>query len=772
MPKQTWYNRITHASLAGVASYALDAIYQRVGSRARDEVLEELRRKGFDQIGPGEIVNSDAALYDLGTGETTHELTSLYEIHLWIQTCVAKVAQSLPHAPLRFYRAVGFAEGREEMEPWDDHPANALFRWINPHMDPFSFWEWTASFLQLCGMNYVAKVERSEGAPEDVPFDLYPLFPAFVRKVVDKERGVVRYRYRVAGEDEIILDAADVLYLKTFSPSDRFNGQGVLHSGRQTVLTDLRAQRFNDELLKNGVYIHGTLETEDDMEREDAEALRDTFVGKYGGQNNVAKVAVLWGGMSFKPHQIAHQDIQWLDQRKMSQEEIAVAHGVPLEILGVKAANYATLREKRKIFWQDTVQSLGTRIESQMNSTGLPLLFPNDPDLRCAWDYTQIDALQQDIKDIVSAGEIAIRSGQVTPDEWRQAQLSLPALGGASELQYLNGKPIELIVAEAARSIGEPPAQSGPPRQGDRDASSSDALPQGDEQQERRLLLAQRAPRIARVTHQPSTSGITTKSAQEWRSKWSKVEDRFEKRLGVRWREMSREVQREVGKLAASRSTLSEGEILRAVEHVFITEGKQEAASAARDIMKEGMSKWSAVVAAEAGIGDVFNLRNELAEQYARGRQKFYTEHFGRKGRDLSRLLADGFANGSSESEVAKSLQHFFHSYRNQAMTIARTEITGALNFSGSKAMESAWTNGVDVRSKWVTMQDGHVRGSDANDAFDHMGAEGLEIIPSQQLFIVSGEGLEFPGDTSNGASAGNTINCRCTTRPIVKGFR
>jgi len=764
MAGRSWLDRIARTSLADVGSLALNGIYRRIGERARQEVLAELRRKGFDDIGSGELIATQSAIYDVGAHDSTQQLTGLYEVHLWIQRCVAMVAQSLPQAPLRFYRVTGFSEGREELEPWDDHPANKLFSYINPHMDPFTFWEWGLSFLNLTGMNYVAKVPASDSAPDGVEFDLYPLFPAFVRKVVTPQDGIVRYRYRVQGEDEIVLDASDVLYWHTFSPSDRFNGQGTMHAGRQSVLTDLRAQQFNDELLKNGVYMHGTLETEDDMDVSDAEALRDQFVKKYGGASNAAKVAVLYNGIQFKPHQIAHQDIQWLDQRKMSQEEIAIAHGIPLELLGIKAANYATLKEKRRIFWQDTIQSWGKRIESQMNSTSLPLLYPQTPDLRCQWDYSQIDALQSDILEVVKAGDIAIRSGQVTPDEWRQSQLSLPPLGGASELQYINGRPIEAVAASEAQRIIDAGSRG-------RGQAPSDDMPSDESQADEQLRLRSKAPSLARATQVRVVHGAEEKAAAQWRDKWDRVETRFENRMAVDWRKISREMEREVGQIV-SRSHLGQIETMREVEHVFVTSGRSSAIDAADEIMRAGMKKWSDVVAAEAGIGNVWNLRNEVAEQYIKNRGSFLNDHFAKNGRKVSRIVGDGLRSGAPMPEIERELSRYFVSYRNQAQTIARTEVVASLNFSSSKAMEAAYTNGVNVRSRWVTMQDGHVRGQMVKDEFDHMAAEGLEIIPSKQLFIVSGESLEFPGDTKNGASPGNTINCRCTTQPIVKGVK
>jgi uncharacterized protein with gpF-like domain len=64
---------------------------------------------------------------------------------------------------------------------------------------------------------------------------------------------------------------------------------------------------------------------------------------------------------------------------------------------------------------------------------------------------------------------------------------------------------------------------------------------------------------------------------------------------------------------------------------------------------------------------------------------------------------------------------------------------------------------GTNVKKKWVTVGDDKVRPA-------HRVANG-QIKPINQPFIVAGEKLMFPGDTSLGASIKNVANCRCNAR-------
>jgi len=94
----------------------------------------------------------------------------------------------------------------------------------------------------------------------------------------------------------------------------------------------------------------------------------------------------------------------------------------------------------------------------------------------------------------------------------------------------------------------------------------------------------------------------------------------------------------------------------------------------------------------------------------------------------------------------------------NQARTIARTETVRAANFA---THEGAKATGLVLNKVWVSAQDNRTRRVPRN-TFDHLHMNGVQT-DFNGLFTVSGEKLEYPGDRKNGASAGNTINCRCT---------
>ena len=66
------------------------------------------------------------------------------------------------------------------------------------------------------------------------------------------------------------------------------------------------------------------------------------------------------------------------------------------------------------------------------------------------------------------------------------------------------------------------------------------------------------------------------------------------------------------------------------------------------------------------------------------------------------------------------------------------------------------------LRKEWVSAGDEKVRRA-TRGPFSHVAADG-QIVDVDKPFIVSGQRLMIPGDTSLGASLGNVVRCRCAS--------
>lgn len=134
--------------------------------------------------------------------------------------------------------------------------------------------------------------------------------------------------------------------------------------------------------------------------------------------------------------------------------------------------------------------------------------------------------------------------------------------------------------------------------------------------------------------------------------------------------------------------------------------------------------------------------------------------------------IAEDVTTASRASIADRAGKIFKESSMYRGAMIATTEVQTAAE--GSKSIE-AETYGdelsdledtgsakVDHRKEWHTQGDEKVREA-------HVLAD-LQEVDADEPFIVDGEELMYPSDTSLGASAGNTINCRCSAMYFIDG--
>lgn len=127
--------------------------------------------------------------------------------------------------------------------------------------------------------------------------------------------------------------------------------------------------------------------------------------------------------------------------------------------------------------------------------------------------------------------------------------------------------------------------------------------------------------------------------------------------------------------------------------------------------------------------------------------------------RQIRAIIELKIAEGESVQVAAKSIiKQIKLISKKRALVIARTEIIKANNMGSFFAAEST---GVDFDKYWITRFDSKTRDS-------HISAN-KQRVGKDEYFVVDGDRMLVPCDTSQGASAGNVINCRCTYGMIPK---
>lgn len=122
--------------------------------------------------------------------------------------------------------------------------------------------------------------------------------------------------------------------------------------------------------------------------------------------------------------------------------------------------------------------------------------------------------------------------------------------------------------------------------------------------------------------------------------------------------------------------------------------------------------------------------------------------------RELERTIQEGLASHLAPPQLAAALRDTYAALsESRAQTIARTETARAYNATRHLVMEEQGVREIE----WLSANDERVRTDPYNHAIDG---------ERRRLGERFSNGLRFPGDPEG--AAGNVINCRCVTVPVL----
>lgn len=136
------------------------------------------------------------------------------------------------------------------------------------------------------------------------------------------------------------------------------------------------------------------------------------------------------------------------------------------------------------------------------------------------------------------------------------------------------------------------------------------------------------------------------------------------------------------------------------------------------------------------------------------------TEVMGTTVRRVTDFIERGQNDGLTNKELARMIRADARARELRANTIARTEATNAMSKSQILALESS---GLQWEKAWNAIRDDRTR-------FDHFATDPSLWIPIKDNFIIGVYPMAYPGDGTQGAPIGETINCRCYLRFRLAG--
>lgn len=282
-----------------------------------------------------------------------------------VYRCVNLIAQSASHVPWLVKK-----NKRSHSKCDSSHPAYWLLKKPNPEKGGADFFSEAIASKLLFGNIYILCTSKGDLPPKEIY-----LLPSNSTEIVLNRNHPVAYKYSSSkGDKTYPIDPfsrmSKVLHIKNYHPTNRNYGLSTLEPASLPIELHQQATEWNNSLLKNGARPSGALIVKDSYLSDDQfSRLQDQLSHKFSGSINSGKPLLLEGGLEWKEMSINPKDMDFIESKNSASREIALAFGVPPQLLGINGDNtYSNMQEARLALWEETLIPLLDKLSDALSN--------------------------------------------------------------------------------------------------------------------------------------------------------------------------------------------------------------------------------------------------------------------------------------------------------------------------------------------------------------------------------------------------------------------
>jgi HK97 family phage portal protein len=584
----------------------------------------------------------------------------------WVYACVNAIAEEVATIDLKLQRLT--SNGWVDIE---NHLAITTLHDVNSFMSSSDLLLHTQAFLELEG-NAFWYLPR--GKATNKPAEIWLLDPTRTLVVKSATNFISGYVYRNEVGQNVPFNVTEILHFKRFNPRNRYRGLGTVAAAALAIDTDTYSAEWNRNFFYNSAMPSATLETAGTLTKEQLDRIKAEFDARYKGVDNAHKLAILQGGLTFKPITLSQRDMEFLEQRRFTRDEILGIFRVPkTALLITEDVNRANAEATDYVFSKRVIKPRMEFITDQLNEFYLPMFGESLKSMR----FVFTDPVPQNIELKLKEKETGIRAGYYTINEVREEEGLDPVDGG--DVVYL---PINLI------PIGQP-------------RQNTTEVNQQTIQIKSGLDAVEKRVRFIR-------SEITEK-AQEYRTILLEQKSYLLRKLKNQKKKI---VKADLGVLLDVALADFDDDWVK----VLVTQNKKSLTTATLYAGREALRNLDS--------DRQFTIENPRAVEWLRDNALTHARSvLDTIKEEVRNRIATGVSEGRSINEIAEHIGEFFDEQSQwRALRIARTEVISGY---AEGSIEGYRQSGVVKGKRWLTANDDRVDDECAENEAD--GAIGLE---------------------------------------------
>lgn len=615
------------------------------------------------------------------------------KVNTWVYSAVGKVAGAVASVPLVLERRRG-----DSWEPEPGHDIQRLLNRPNAFMGRQDLHERWAQHMCLAG-NALFWLNVVGGKP----VELWPVHPDTIKPIASRAEFISGYEWKMDPSTKRVLQVAEVAHWMFPDPSDLRWGLAPLKAAAGAVDLDQAAARWNRAVLANdgkppfAVLLGGPSDrglTQQEMQQAGA------FVREQVDGGSIRKALILGNARAVAPLSMNATELDFLNGRRFSREEIGAVFGVPDILLNFgKETTYANGEGAKTHFWEDRVVPLLDDLCQGYMGALFPFWGLTEDTHRIRADLSGVRALQANLKTEAEVGKLRAEAFKTLVDAGVPPNMAAQEVGLKAQDIPGGDQPRQALAPPGAAAVkAAAPMQSKGVRQrkdrGDPPESVTERLARLDK------WIAEARPRISELLlEQGSAAASAYASGQPWEPELS-LND---------WQALLEALHVAV---IENEGGIGYAELLK----VITTDG----GGGTFDVLADGVTEWI-----DAHVGDMVKGITDTSKT------------------NLRAEIKAGVEAGESTADIAKRIRVLSDEWSDwRADRIARTEVGSAF---GAAHDQAARQIGVPMVKTWVATGDSRTRD------------EHRDVLNGQTVDI------DEPF-SNGAMTAPNGVNCRCVT--------
>ena len=352
----------------------------------------------------------DLSSFETQAGSFIDYTTALQINSVW--ACVSLISDTISALPVDTYiRRDGIAYPYRPRPAWVSRP--------DAMINSVSFWQQAMISLLMDGNAFI-RIFRDPITGQIL--SMMVLNPIKVT-VSRKANGTKRFVSADEGNKELSSD--DMLHItgSVLMPGE-IRGKSTVDTLKENLGLSMSLESFASRFFGSGTQTSGVIEYPGALTAEQAENLSKSFDRAHKGYRKAHKTGILSGGATFKPTQVANDQAQMLDSRRLAVEDIARIFRVPTNMIGLSergAQSYNSNEQNAISFVTHTLRPWLAKLEDAFSS-----LLPDAAYLAFSTD----DLLRGDYATRIEGYSKLLQNGVLSANEVRRKENMRPIDGG------------------------------------------------------------------------------------------------------------------------------------------------------------------------------------------------------------------------------------------------------------------------------------------------------------------------------------------------------